>query len=60
MLLNGSGLALTPTRMPVLMACEASADPPPSAAAASAAFGEWCCYSAPSGKTIPGRSSRGH
>ncbi len=42
MLLNGSGLALTPTRVPVLTTCEANADPPPSAAAAMAAAGLAC------------------
>ena len=42
MLLNGSGLALTPTRIPVFTACEASADPPPTAAAAIVAAGLAC------------------
>ena len=37
MLLNGSGLALTPTRTPLFTTCAASADPPPSAAAAMTA-----------------------
>ena len=59
MLLNGSGLTLTPRRVPVLTTCEARADPPPSAAPAIVAAGlTWACWAmtAPIAPPTTGRS----
>ena len=58
MLLNGSGLALTPTRVPVLTTWEASADPPPSAAAAIVAVGLACACWAMTTPTAPPTTGR--
>ena len=58
MLLNGSGLAFTPTRTPLFTTCAASAVPPPSAAAAMTAAELACACWAMTTPTAPPTTGR--